>query len=139
MKLVNYVKNGRNALGVLTEKGVIDAERFAEAGAPVTMRQALELGREGAAAALANLVEKADAYLSPDEIEYAPAVDDPEKILCVGKNYAAHAAEVPELFKAPPGSPEIFAKYRNALVGHGGSSGSIPTRKSTTTRPRSPS
>ena len=38
----------------------------------------------------------------------------------MGKNYAAHAAEVPELFKAPPGSPEIFAKFRNTLVPHGG-------------------
>jgi 2-keto-4-pentenoate hydratase/2-oxohepta-3-ene-1,7-dioic acid hydratase in catechol pathway len=47
-------------------------------------------------------------------------VDDPEKILCVGKNYAAHAAEVPELFRISGGAPEIFAKFRNTLVPHNG-------------------
>ena len=78
------------------------------------------MGREAALAALEPVVQQAGAFLSPDQIAFAPASDAPEKILCVGKNYAAHAAEVPELFKAPPGSPEIFCKFRNTLVPHGG-------------------
>ena len=120
MKLINFFRNGRPALGVLTDRGVIDTSESAAPGVPTTMRAALELGREGAIRALESVVARAERFLDPGELEYAPTVDDPEKILCVGKNYAAHAAEVPELFKAPPGSPEIFAKYRNALVGHGG-------------------
>ncbi len=120
MKLVNFIKDGKNVLGVATPEGVIDVSLFCDGGAPRTMRQALDMGREAALAALEDVVRKADRFLSPEEIEYAPAVDDPEKILCVGKNYQAHADEVPELFKAPPGSPEIFAKFRNTLVPHGG-------------------
>ncbi len=120
MKLVNFRKAGANALGVVAERGIADVSAFAGPGTPVTMAQALAMGRESAVAALSEAVREADAFLSPDQIAYAPASDAPEKILCVGKNYAAHAAEVPELFKAPPGSPEIFAKFRNTLVPHGG-------------------
>ena len=120
MKLVNFKKAGANALGVVTERGIVDVSAFAGPGTPVTMTEALAMGRERAIAALSEVVRRADAFLPPEQIEYAPASDAPEKILCVGKNYAAHAAEVPELFKAPPGSPEIFAKFRNTLVPHGG-------------------
>ncbi len=120
MKLVNFKKNGVNALGILTERGVVDVAAFAGPHTPVTMREALEMGREQALAALEEPLLRADVFLPADTIEYAPASDAPEKILCVGKNYAAHAAEVPELFKAPPGSPEIFAKFRNTLIPHGG-------------------
>ena len=120
MKLVNFKRDGKNRLGIVTADGIIDVGALGLPGLPTTMAEALSLGREKAVAALETAVKHAFSYLSFDEIEYAPASDAPEKILCVGKNYAAHAAEVPELFKAPPGSPEIFAKFRNTLVPHGG-------------------
>ena len=120
MKLLNMKKEGGNALGILTDRGVIDVTAFAGPGVPLTMGEALAMGREKTLAALKELVCRADVFLPEDAIEYSPASDAPEKILCVGKNYAAHAAEVPELFKAPPGSPEIFTKFRNTLVPHGG-------------------
>ena len=120
MKLINFNKTGRNTLGILTDRGVIDVSEYAVPGVPATMMEALAMGRENAIHALQEVVRRADRFLDPDAIEYAPAVDAPEKILCVGKNYAAHAAEVPELFKAAAGSPEIFAKFRNTLVPHGG-------------------
>ena len=120
MKLVNFKKAGANALGIVTERGVVDVSAFAGPDTPLTMAVALAMGRERAVAALSGVVRRADVFLSPEQLEYAPASDAPEKILCVGKNYAAHAAEVPELFKAPPGSPEIFCKFRNTLVPHGG-------------------
>ena len=120
MKLLNMKKEGGNALGILTDRGVIDVTAFAGPGVPLTMGEALAMGREKTLAALKELVCRADVFLPEAAIEYAPASDVPEKILCVGKNYTAHAAEVPELFKAPPGSPEIFTKFRNTLVPHGG-------------------
>ena len=118
MKLVNFVKNGECVLGVVTERGVADIS--AVPGAPHTVREALRMGREAAAAALARAAAEAEGYLSPEEIAFAPAVDDPEKILCVGKNYREHVSEVPELFPTDGSSPEIFAKFRNALTPHGG-------------------
>jgi len=54
-----------------------------------------------------------------------PAIDNarllcpltrPEKIMCIGKNYADHCRE---LGSALPERPVLFAKYRNALAGPG--------------------
>jgi 2-keto-4-pentenoate hydratase/2-oxohepta-3-ene-1,7-dioic acid hydratase in catechol pathway len=45
-----------------------------------------------------------------------PPIPDPEKIVCIGLNYRAHAAEAGI---DPPSSPTFFAKYRNALAGPG--------------------
>ena len=120
MKLVNLVRDGKNTLGILTDRGVIDASELAAPGVPTTVRQALDLGREEAVRILSAAAAGADRFLDAEAIEYAPVPDDPEKILCVGKNYAAHAAEVPELFDYERTAPEIFAKFRNTLVGHGG-------------------
>ncbi len=119
MKLVNFQKDGKNVLGVLTERGVADISALPGDG-PKTVTEAVAMGREAAAAALEPLVRQAQTFLSPETLRYAPAVDDPEKILCVGKNYRDHAAEVPELFVGNGRSPEIFAKFRNTLVPHGG-------------------
>ncbi len=120
MKLVNFVKNGKNTLGILTDRGVADVSEIPGANAPATVWEALAMGREESVRALSAAAGRAVRFLGAEEIEYAPAVDDPEKILCVGKNYAAHAAEVPELFDYERTAPDIFAKFRNTLVGHGG-------------------
>ena len=42
-----------------------------------------------------------------------PPVPDPEKIVCIGLNYRAHAAEAGI---EPPEAPTFFAKFRNALA-----------------------
>jgi 2-keto-4-pentenoate hydratase/2-oxohepta-3-ene-1,7-dioic acid hydratase in catechol pathway len=79
-------------------------------GGGATMRELLASGR---------LVDLADAdgeSLSLSEVELLPPVPDPEKIIGVGLNYAKHAAEGRQ---EPPSSPTFFAKFRNALRGHG--------------------
>jgi 2-keto-4-pentenoate hydratase/2-oxohepta-3-ene-1,7-dioic acid hydratase in catechol pathway len=40
----------------------------------------------------------------------------PVKIICVGRNYAEHAAELGD---EPPTSPLLFGKFENALIGPG--------------------
>jgi acylpyruvate hydrolase len=49
-----------------------------------------------------------------DGLDHAPLVPAPEKILCVGQNYADHIAEMGH---EPPAYPTIFAKFAPALVG----------------------
>lgn len=118
MRLINFIKNGKNTLGVLTDKGVADCSVLGE-GIPVTMRQALELGREETLRVLVGPLTRCESFLDPEMIEYAPAVDDPEKILCIGKNYREHAREMPDLF-VDAAAPEIFAKFNNTLTPHKG-------------------
>jgi acylpyruvate hydrolase len=47
-------------------------------------------------------------------LDYAPLVPAPEKILCIGQNYADHIAE---MGNEPPAYPTVFAKFPPALVG----------------------
>ena len=48
------------------------------------------------------------------DVDYAPVVPRPTKILCVGQNYKAHLAE--QGIEAPK-APTLFAKFCSALVG----------------------
>ncbi|HWM59844.1 MAG TPA: fumarylacetoacetate hydrolase family protein [Pseudonocardia sp.] len=48
------------------------------------------------------------------ELDYAPLVPAPEKIICVGQNYRDH---VLEMGNAVPEYPTVFAKYAPALIG----------------------
>jgi len=50
------------------------------------------------------------------EVRLLPPVLRPDKIVCIGLNYHAHAAEGG---REAPESPTIFAKFANALVGTG--------------------
>ncbi|MYW05495.1 fumarylacetoacetate hydrolase family protein [Streptomyces sp. SID3343] len=47
-------------------------------------------------------------------LDYAPVVPRPEKILCVGLNYATH---IREMGRELPQYPTLFAKYPDALIG----------------------
>lgn len=51
---------------------------------------------------------------SLDSVRLLAPVDHPEKIVCVGLNYRAHAIETG---KQPPTEPVIFAKLPSALIG----------------------
>lgn len=46
--------------------------------------------------------------------DLAPVIPTPDKIVCVGLNYADHIAETG---RTPPAHPTYFAKYRRALTG----------------------
>jgi 2-keto-4-pentenoate hydratase/2-oxohepta-3-ene-1,7-dioic acid hydratase in catechol pathway len=51
------------------------------------------------------------------DAQVLPPVPDPDKIVCIGLNYRAHAAEAGI---DPPETPTFFAKFRNALASPGG-------------------
>jgi 2-keto-4-pentenoate hydratase/2-oxohepta-3-ene-1,7-dioic acid hydratase in catechol pathway len=50
-----------------------------------------------------------------DEIEYRPVLPEPGKIICIGRNYAAHAAEGGA---ETPTFPEIFYRGASSLIAH---------------------
>jgi len=55
-----------------------------------------------------------DICFNRDGVYLSTPVPSPSKIICVGKNYAAHAAEMDS---DVPDYPVIFAKFANALIG----------------------
>ena len=122
MKLINMLVDGELHLGILTERGVIDVtelEKKTDTTAPQSMMEAIRMGREQALPHLQEVQALARHYLDESEITYAPAVDDPEKILCAGVNYRAHIEETRGSFTAAD-TPTIFAKFRNTLAPHRG-------------------
>jgi 2-keto-4-pentenoate hydratase/2-oxohepta-3-ene-1,7-dioic acid hydratase in catechol pathway len=81
------VDAGHGGLGALLRAGGLDAARKVRG-------QALPLG----------------------EVRLLPPVTDPQKIVCLGLNYRAHAKEAG---LEPPETPTFFAKYANALAAPG--------------------
>jgi len=70
---------------------------------------------EEAAAALARDGDR-ETVRAREATRLGPPVPDPQKIICIGLNYRAHAAEA-SLEEASV--PTVFAKWANALVGEG--------------------
>jgi acylpyruvate hydrolase len=55
------------------------------------------------------------ATLPTAELDYAPLIPRPDKIMCIGLNYRSHIAEMRG--GEPPAYPTVFAKYRSSLIG----------------------
>jgi 2-keto-4-pentenoate hydratase/2-oxohepta-3-ene-1,7-dioic acid hydratase in catechol pathway len=107
MRLVSYRSERGDRAGILREGAVVDCWD-ALGGEGRSVRDLLASGRLGD---LKGIEGRAQA-----EAELLPPIPDPEKIVCIGLNYRAHAAEAG---LDPPSSPTIFGKYRNALVADG--------------------
>ena len=113
MKLASYVADGKRCFGVVAGDGVTTLNGRL-GGRYGGLREAL------AAGALAEIAKHVDGA-KPDhklgEIEWLPAIPDPEKILCAGINYRSHAAETG---RELPKQPSMFIRLANTLVGHEG-------------------
>jgi 2-keto-4-pentenoate hydratase/2-oxohepta-3-ene-1,7-dioic acid hydratase in catechol pathway len=109
MRIVTYRSGRGDRAGIQVGEGIVDAWD-ALGGDRSSVRELLESGRVEEARAA---VESTEPGVSLSEVELLPPVPDPGKIVCIGLNYRAHAAEAGI---DPPESPTFFAKFRNALV-----------------------
>jgi 2-keto-4-pentenoate hydratase/2-oxohepta-3-ene-1,7-dioic acid hydratase in catechol pathway len=120
MRLLAFVHRGRRSIGAeLDENQIVD---FALAGGlPTGMRAFLELGDTGMGAAK-QLMEKPakGAILQKQSLHLlAPlSAEERPKVICIGLNYADHAAESGSKV---PDEPMMFAKYHSTLCGPGDS------------------
>jgi 2-keto-4-pentenoate hydratase/2-oxohepta-3-ene-1,7-dioic acid hydratase in catechol pathway len=127
MMLVSYRTPGSDAVwhaGIAQEGRVVDATgsrlRGAEEAsgqADLSVRGLLEQGPSSLEEvfAWAKREFEARSHLIPLEtVELGPPVPDPDKIICLGVNYRAHAAEAGQQL---PAVPMFFAKFRNSLIG----------------------
>ncbi|MBL4666946.1 MAG: fumarylacetoacetate hydrolase family protein, partial [Sneathiella sp.] len=115
MRLISYKKNGESRIGLRREGDILDLSIIAP-GLPTSIVGLLEIGSEAMVAAVtAGEAAGVDAIVSPEEITYAPVTPRPPKIICIGRNYAAHAREGGV---EPPSYPEIFYRGATSLVGH---------------------
>lgn len=109
MQVVTYESQRGARAGVLRGDEVVDAWD-AIGGGGSTVRELLEADR------LSELEVAGGASVPLAETKLLAPVPDPDKIIGIGLNYRAHAAEAG---LEPPSSPTFFAKFRNALRGDG--------------------
>jgi 2-keto-4-pentenoate hydratase/2-oxohepta-3-ene-1,7-dioic acid hydratase in catechol pathway len=107
MKLIMFRAAGGLALGVVTTEGVVTLEGSDLAPGAV-------LGEGDAALARVRQAAQRAASVRPEsELELAPCVYQPGKIVAVGLNYRRHAQET----GAPiPETPILFSKFNNTLA-----------------------
>ncbi|MBF6605126.1 MAG: fumarylacetoacetate hydrolase family protein [Chloroflexi bacterium] len=118
MRLVSYWLDGALRPAFEDAGRVVDAESVHRFAGEPTVRRLLEAGPDALAAAAtaagAAMLRGSDPVRELDGLRLGPPLPDPDKILCLGFNYAEHATELSE---DVPVAPNVFAKFRNALVG----------------------
>ncbi|WP_338787035.1 fumarylacetoacetate hydrolase family protein [Metabacillus sp. FJAT-53654] len=124
MKLLTFIKEGKQALGVKIDNGIIDLEAALNekpnAQIQTNIMEIIAGGKETISVLedyLSTLPTSNEAsYLkTEEEIQWGPCVTQPNKIICVGLNYRKHADET----NAPyPEVPILFNKFNNTLTGH---------------------
>src|SRR5262245_46239733 len=106
MRIVTYRSERGDRAGVIAGDRVVDAWD-ALGGEGEGVRDLLEAGRLG------DLEGISGDGVALEAVQLLPPIPDPQKLICIGLNYRAHAAEAGI---DPPDSPTIFAKFRNALA-----------------------
>lgn len=108
-------------VGIRTSAGIVDVSVAAQSmgiqNPPITIEDVI-IGR-GDVGALSRIAAQAPAASIRKEsaVQYGPLVSNPEKILCVGRNYRAHLTERNLKIEA---YPDLFNKYNTALNRHNG-------------------
>jgi 2-keto-4-pentenoate hydratase/2-oxohepta-3-ene-1,7-dioic acid hydratase in catechol pathway len=111
LKLATFSANGKESFGAVIGDGMIDL------GGRTKFASLFDVLRAGALGDVAKSADrKADYALN--EIALLPPVRTPEKIICVGVNYANRNAEYKDNSDEQK-YPSLFCRAPNSLVGHG--------------------
>lgn len=111
MKLVSFEFEGRRSWGAVVESGIIDlGPQFGG-----DLKSAIEEDRLEAAK---DFAAGASVDFSINEVNILPPIARPEKIACVGVNYANRNAEYKD-GSEPPKYPSLFMRTPDSLTGHG--------------------
>lgn len=113
MKFVSFTIDGANSFGAVVNDRVVDLgkrhPRLADLRAAIRADQLGELATEATVS---------DGDYSLDDIEFLPTIPNPEKIICIGVNYANRNEEYKDGSSAPK-YPSVFMRSRESFVGHG--------------------
>lgn len=115
MRLVSFLREGQQRMGCPVDGQIIDLSIAAPA-LPTDLAGLLALGPDALEQA-GKLAQSAgsEALVSVADITYLPLIPRPPKIICIGRNYAAHAIEGGA---EPPAYPEVFYRGATSLVAH---------------------
>ncbi|MBN9089381.1 MAG: fumarylacetoacetate hydrolase family protein [Reyranella sp.] len=109
MRLISFRHADASKFGAVVDGGIVDLS----ARWP-SLRDAIAAK---ALPSLATSVKGAKPDFALGDVELLPAIPNPDKILCIGLNYASHVGEVGRQL---PTVPSVFSRLHNTLVPHGG-------------------
>lgn len=115
MRLLTYIHDGIEQVGVRNGDSVIPVQSLSPQFAG-SLREIL--AEQQLSAIEDELSVLGETGIPLAEVQYRPLIPRPGKILCIGRNYAAHAAEGGV---EPPTFPEVFMRGATSLIGHRGS------------------
>jgi 2-keto-4-pentenoate hydratase/2-oxohepta-3-ene-1,7-dioic acid hydratase in catechol pathway len=110
LKLVTFTAGGRTSYGAVVADGVVDLGRRLKHASMLDVLRADALDEAAKAAAASPDIALQDAALLPPLVA-------PEKILCIGVNYANRNAEYKDGSEQPK-YPSMFFRTPGSLVGH---------------------
>jgi len=115
MRLTSFDKDGRATLGFRVGDDVVDL-KAADPGLPDDLVGFLRTGKSAFDRAATVAAKAGPALRTPfAKLKFRPLIENPGKIVCLGLNYADHAAEGGH---AKPTYPSIFMRGPTSLVAH---------------------
>ncbi len=113
MRFVSFTHGGTAGFGAVKDDGIVDLGRRHDD--VEDLRDAL---RQDRLEALAEEAVGAEADFAVGDIGFLPTIPNPEKVICIGVNYANRNEEYKDGSEAPK-YPSVFMRTRESLVGHG--------------------
>ena len=113
MKLISYQSDDGPRVAGVRDDGYVDLNN-ADPRVPHCIKMLLAKGSEGLR--LAEAAIETGISMATDSVKLLPPVPSPEKVICVGVNYAEHAREGG---MEPPDRPVIFNKFPTAVGADG--------------------
>lgn len=111
MKLCRFRASGSDRVGVCTGRGVVDLSAYSD---DITIERIISEG--------VKLVPSQDVLSGLPVVEepvFSTVLAKPNKLLCVGLNYMAHAVGTKEAFDGMPQQPLLFCKLDCAFAASG--------------------
>ena len=109
MKIASYLHQGTRSYGIVKPQGIIDLGSRLNLRFP-DLKSLLEAGE------LASLHQYSGEKIdfTGQEVRYLPVIEHPNKILCVGMNYADKRQE----FEQTDPAPTLFIRFPDSQTGH---------------------
>lgn len=114
MKLLTFIHNGTEQVGVRRGAGVVPVRGLSK-DLPGTLLGILQQGKLDELRDLLAIHQGEEIPIA--DIQYQTLIPRPGKVVCIGRNYAAHAREGGA---EPPTFPEVFMRGAMSLLPHRG-------------------
>ena len=112
--MVTFREGGRDRVGARVGDNIVDLSA-GDSTIPSDMRTFLEAG-DATQFKAKSVVAEGGTIFSAGDVQILAPIANPEKLICIGLNYADHAAESGMDI---PSEPIVFSKYASTIIGPG--------------------